>query len=369
VRAERSNETSADIARAFTYAADNGARIANASLAETEYSQELADAIAAHPQTLFVVAAGNNGQDLDQPGNLSYPCEYDAPNVLCVAATGRRDELAGFSNFSATSVDLGAPGTITSSSQPAYTVVSRDSFETDPFDSRWVRGARAGDVNAWGLSTQHAASGTRSVTSGAAAADSDSWIESAQPLDLRGRMGCDLQTFTWLDAPPAGAGLYVQARADRAFEPASTVPSQDTARPAGDTVGYFTGAVDAVRKTVNISDLDGSPSVYLRYGILAGAGATARAWLDDVQVRCLGGGYSADGVADLRYEQGTSMAAPHVAATAALIIASGVIGADPKPAAVLARLQATARDLGAPGKDPLYGAGLLNAAAATAAAP
>ena len=64
---------------------------------------------------------------------------------------------------------------------------------------------------------------------------------------------------------------------------------------------------------------------------------------------------------------GTSMAAPHVSATAALVIASGVLGAEPSPAAITARLEQTARDLGAPGYDARYGFGLLDAAAATAA--
>jgi serine protease len=59
---------------------------------------------------------------------------------------------------------------------------------------------------------------------------------------------------------------------------------------------------------------------------------------------------------------GTSMAAPHVSATAALIIASGVLGADPTPAAVEARLKATARPMGPASS---YGAGLIDAAAAT----
>jgi serine protease len=65
---------------------------------------------------------------------------------------------------------------------------------------------------------------------------------------------------------------------------------------------------------------------------------------------------------------GTSMAAPHVSATAALIIASGVLGPHPTPAAVERRLEATARDLGPPGRDPVYGAGLVDAGAATAPA-
>jgi serine protease len=64
--------------------------------------------------------------------------------------------------------------------------------------------------------------------------------------------------------------------------------------------------------------------------------------------------------------EGTSMAAPHVAAAAALVIASGVVGPHPTPAQIVARLRATARKLGGGGDERLYGAGLLDAAAATA---
>jgi len=64
--------------------------------------------------------------------------------------------------------------------------------------------------------------------------------------------------------------------------------------------------------------------------------------------------------------EGTSMASPHVAATAALIIASGVLGRHPTPAQITARLRTTARRLGGGGDERLYGAGLVNAAAATA---
>ena len=63
---------------------------------------------------------------------------------------------------------------------------------------------------------------------------------------------------------------------------------------------------------------------------------------------------------------GTSMAAPHVSATAALIIASGVLGPKPTAKDVEHRLKTTAHDLGAPGKDTQYGAGLIDAGAATA---
>jgi serine protease len=67
--------------------------------------------------------------------------------------------------------------------------------------------------------------------------------------------------------------------------------------------------------------------------------------------------------------EGTSMAAPHVSGVAALVIASGVLGRDPSPDAIEARLKYTARDLGTTrGPDELYGAGLVDAAAATAPA-
>jgi serine protease len=63
---------------------------------------------------------------------------------------------------------------------------------------------------------------------------------------------------------------------------------------------------------------------------------------------------------------GTSMAAPHVAAAAALVIATGAAGPHPSPNAVASRLERTARDVGDPGYDTNYGWGLLDAAAATA---
>jgi serine protease len=63
--------------------------------------------------------------------------------------------------------------------------------------------------------------------------------------------------------------------------------------------------------------------------------------------------------------EGTSMAVPHVSATAALVVASGVLGPDPTPDAVERRLETTARDLGPAGYDQRYGFGLIDAAAAT----
>lgn len=65
---------------------------------------------------------------------------------------------------------------------------------------------------------------------------------------------------------------------------------------------------------------------------------------------------------------GTSMASPHVAATAALVLASGVLGTSPTPAQVECRMKATARPLGLPGPNRVYGSGLVDAGAATSPA-
>jgi subtilisin family serine protease len=67
--------------------------------------------------------------------------------------------------------------------------------------------------------------------------------------------------------------------------------------------------------------------------------------------------------------QGTSMASPHVSGTAALVISSGILGKNPSPAAIEKHLEATATDIGAPGFDLHYGAGIVNAAAAVGATP
>jgi serine protease len=61
---------------------------------------------------------------------------------------------------------------------------------------------------------------------------------------------------------------------------------------------------------------------------------------------------------------GTSMASPHVAGLAALVIASRRLGRHPSPAAVRALIERTARDAGPPGFDVRYGHGLIDAAAA-----
>lgn len=57
---------------------------------------------------LFVAAAGNSSINSDV--NPQYPASYDVENIVSVAAIDSNGVLASFSNYGATTVDIGAPG-------------------------------------------------------------------------------------------------------------------------------------------------------------------------------------------------------------------------------------------------------------------
>lgn len=57
---------------------------------------------------IFVAAAGNEANDNDN--NPEYPSGYELPNVVAVAALDQDGNLASFSNYGATTVDIAAPG-------------------------------------------------------------------------------------------------------------------------------------------------------------------------------------------------------------------------------------------------------------------
>jgi len=105
-------------AAAIVYAVDEGADVINCSWGGGATSLVLSDALAyaAARGVLVVCAAGNNGTDNDVTG--FYPASYPATNVISVAALDSSDRLASYSNRGATSVDVGAPGSAIWSTQP-----------------------------------------------------------------------------------------------------------------------------------------------------------------------------------------------------------------------------------------------------------
>jgi len=95
---------------ALNFAVSHGAVISNNSWGCVCYSSSLNDAITAARAAghIFVAAAGNNSSNNDT--TAFYPASYTHDNVVSVAATDRFDNLASFSNYGSTSVDIAAPG-------------------------------------------------------------------------------------------------------------------------------------------------------------------------------------------------------------------------------------------------------------------
>lgn len=82
------------------------------------YSKSLYDAItrAGSADILFIAAAGNSGTDND--ATASYPSGYSNSNIIAVAALTSSGGLASFSQYGATTVDIGAPGSSVVSTIP-----------------------------------------------------------------------------------------------------------------------------------------------------------------------------------------------------------------------------------------------------------
>ena len=274
----------------------------------------VANALAANPNTLFVISAGNDG--VNNETTHHYPCDFNPAtdalpavpgaidNVICVAATNQADGLAGFSDYGATSVDLGAPGTETLSTYPGQETPISEDFEADDFSSHWTSG---------GAGFGRAASGDGPLTSfgmndspgGAPAAGSIHEV-----------------TLTTGGALAAGAGACtLSGKRYRSGGSGGTFFYQ----VLGDNVPAFTNTASTTSpsfamepfNTVPIEGLAGH-AVKLRFGFIAGPSPTAGngIWLDDLELSCY-----APLSAPLSYKflQGTSMAAPHVTGAAGLL--------------------------------------------------
>src|SRR5262249_25045352 len=141
----------------INYAVANGARVINMSLGGAAYSQAMHDAIAAAPNVLFVVAAGNSGNNLDS--SPFYPCSYALANMICVGASNANDHPAWFSNWGP-NVDIAAPGVNVLSTYALHTVFF-DNVENGAVIGPWTRG---GTPNTWTWTNEAYASPTRSLT-------------------------------------------------------------------------------------------------------------------------------------------------------------------------------------------------------------
>lgn len=107
--------TLADAIAGIAYADAMGARVTQNSWGGGAPNQALIDAFSSS-SALHICAAGNDGNNSDiKP---MFPAAYPLSNILSVAATDDQDNLASFSNYGQSSVDLAAPGVKTYSTIP-----------------------------------------------------------------------------------------------------------------------------------------------------------------------------------------------------------------------------------------------------------
>jgi subtilisin family serine protease len=305
LRVGDTNVGAAEAADSFAYAGQMGVKVVSASFG-TVNSQLVSDSIAGAPNTLFFIASGNDGKNLDLEPD--YPCSFNHSNIVCVGATDLNDALADFSNYGAQTVDLAAPGVFIIGAVPAYSTPLKEDFET-ALAGRWVTG---GMNNTWAR-INIAAEGGWSLTdspSGQYANNTNSWARTASRVDLTGKQDCRLLYSLRLDienAPPTGGyydALWIEGSSDGV-----------TWQP----VDYWVGSVPtSLRWATNLSVFDGQ-QVYLRFALETDGSVTRDgAYIDNVEVRCTESTYTGS---EYRYGSGTSPATPLVAGTAALILA------------------------------------------------
>ena len=205
------------IARGITYAADNGARVVNISMAGSMSSSTLTNAVdyAYQRRCLVVAASGNNATSI-----VYYPA--GCPNALAVGASDQYDQLTSYSNYGS-ALDVVAPGS-------AYTT---------------TRGGGYGGFGGTSSAAPHAAGVAALVTS------VNSQLSAAEVANIVAASADDLETPGWdqhtgwgrvnaynavLSTPPSGGDV--------------TPPVQDTQPPSVALVSPVNGA--AVSGTVTL---------------------------------------------------------------------------------------------------------------------
>jgi len=118
------------ITQGVHFAVTHGAKVINMSIGggslDPAFSNEITNA--QNNDVVVVVAAGNETADNDNASTPTFPCNFAQPNLVCVAALDQNYALASFSNFGATTVDVGAPGTNILSTWKGPTIT--DNFNT-----------------------------------------------------------------------------------------------------------------------------------------------------------------------------------------------------------------------------------------------
>jgi subtilisin family serine protease len=108
---------------------------------------------------IFAAAAGNGGSDGSGDNNDAtphYPSSYSATNIIAVAATDKNDNLASFSNYGVTSVDIAAPGVNILSTLPSFNMPYNHNIFFDDVESGTNNWETSGTFNKWQITDENA---------------------------------------------------------------------------------------------------------------------------------------------------------------------------------------------------------------------
>ena len=308
----------------INYAGANGARAANLSLNATGRIPTLTSALAANPGTLFVASAGNDSTDNDAAPHA--PCEdptqaysgYSPPpgtidNVVCVAATDRADGLAGFSNFGAVSVDLGAPGVQILSTTYAEDPVYGESFSGSGFDA-WTTPVPPAEDASHGFQLTSGGGNSFITTSGLAQAAGTARATQTPPISV----GSEYTTCTFQYSYLLTGTGQDDSFSWRLFVDGTSVPTGAAPSTNPD------GAV--ITKEFALPPSQTSHSVTAQFVMRRGiaGGPSPEVSIDDLGLSCDHPTYD--------YGDGTSFAAPYVTGAAALLFSL-------KPSATVAEVR------------------------------
>ncbi|MBW3556343.1 MAG: S8 family serine peptidase, partial [Actinobacteria bacterium] len=171
-----------------------------------------------------------------------------------------------------------------------------------------------------------------------------------------------VMSLTGTDSGPVGEAVrYAAGKGMIMVAPSGNDGAGNVSFPASDPDVIGVGAVTADRRRAYYSNYGDELDLVAPGGDLS-ADHTGDGEPDGIRQQSFVG--TLDGFCHCQVE-GTSAAAPHVAAVAALLVGSGLATT---AAQVRHALVSSALDLGPPGRDPEFGAGLVQASGALAAA-
>lgn len=261
---------------------------------------------------LAIVAATGNSSTATIPAPVSFPAAY--PGVISVGATDEVQALAAFSN-QGPEVEFVAPGVrVVSTVLIGTSVISFVQKDNVVAAAKPMVGSKLAS-----LSGQYVYCGLGE------AKDFTSAVQGRIALIKRG--GDTFATKTRRAMQAGASGVIIFNKDDSAFSFTLIDPDDPTTKDEVWPVG------------VGMSKVDGEALV------AAGSGTITI-------------GYEPD---DYSGKSGTSMSSPHVAGAVALLWA---LAPNATPDNIVSALIATAKDLGTPGKDDLYGYGQIDMFAA-----